>query len=553
MKNSPTNPEIHAAPALDLNSKRHEFRKQLHAAKRAAKNLNECNRVPKPDRLRLAQNLGRMFERRFPNAGAGAMSELFRSAFDEESFDAGYWDICHKKRKRFILLDGEVRKEKEDHAKGAAYVLLAKAIAQLGMPVPGIDSEDAESLALSHLLYSTSFDENTISVVRMDQEHREELLTVFDRIVEEIERKVDLDRYRTQANSVGLGVPRSWPEEGELSVFSDNRGWGHTLDIPPGIDGTNTYFSRLAPRVHLCDVWSPIPIDSCAVIDVPAARLKRMGAKDAVQFSLYQALGLFDESEEDKLVAEGVDIYEEAYDRHEAQGRHEKEGVEEFINRVQSSEVDADAYNAKLFIKLKLYLEIRYAVASGRWMLALDLVPPGDGFSVPLTEIRLWANNRKDSEHLPGIRCDAISFVRVGADRFLLAETNLTYYLEAHHIAPGTWDLDTPIHAPVNGLFAGLAFLSGEIAFSLLLDPLEAVDVEYSFKVPDDYVPAPPNSLAYAILSNIAHEDDIAERLDVRLLADAELRAKKLDDFIEGAREAYRTALDRRWRPSDTG
>ncbi len=538
-------PEPDEASAKRL-LKENEHRKEN--AKSIMRELKKPKKIPSLDRPIMARNLGRMFELASRRDGL-TLKDYFQKAFGAQ------WESQYKKRARYVIKDGEEdrRSIKEFYVRGDRFLELARAMSSPSdARLQGL-SKDFEQKAVLQLVERTSFDNRRAMSGRRSQEQEEDLTKVLDRLVNSVLNRVDLDEYRQEANSCRLGVPPSWPKNGDLSLV-DSDGWGPSLDV--GADVTFEGPHRLAPIATVCELGSPAAMSTFSVVRVPKERLQNMDLGAAVEYSIYEAFGLNEEkgvSEDEYLDGGDWVLFDALY----------QSAYWDWCDELRSAN-DQDADLASILSEVDFELEtiirvsvqLRYDRLFDTWkpMFTLNfpdefdplnelhetrIRPSKSAFGVLRGSVEMPGNMTPFADLKVGENKDSHLFV-LGWPKWNGVRDDLHYAIrKGEHLTNKFGSED--FFKPINGLCNGTVAFPSQEAVDFLLEPIR--DPDYSLKflidVPKNtFTKFPPGSLAEAIASNLLYAED-EKKLDRLLSEDAQIRKRKVQEFVEKLRSDY--------------
>lgn len=173
-------------------------KRKIHQTREGISKLKAAKRLSLDDSLRMANNLGKIARRAEKRTGV-SIRKVFISALGEAPGESLY-----KKRKTVMLYEGETPNKREIRKTSGPYIALAE---QLYRELSGDRSANlAEERALGDLIEGTTFESKQWPDEKMHQEAILELERQLYSLVESLEDKVDLDWMHAfvKANKVGV-------------------------------------------------------------------------------------------------------------------------------------------------------------------------------------------------------------------------------------------------------------------------------------------------------------------------------------------------------------
>ncbi len=175
-----------------------EYRKRkIHRTREGISKLKAAKTLSLDDSLCMAKNLGSIARRTEKKTGV-SIRKVFISALGEALGESLY-----KKRKTVMLFEGERSSEREIRRSPQAYINLAE---QLFKEVRENSSDEVEVAALGELIERTSFESKQRPAERMHQDAFFELEQQLDSLVRKLEDKVDLDWMCAFVSANKIGV-----------------------------------------------------------------------------------------------------------------------------------------------------------------------------------------------------------------------------------------------------------------------------------------------------------------------------------------------------------
>ena len=173
-------------------------KRKIHQTREGISKLKAAKRLSLDDSLRMANNLGKIARRAEKRTGV-SIRKVFISALGEAVGESLY-----KKRKTVMLYEDETPNEREIRKTSDHYIALAK---QLYRELSEDKSANlAEERALGDLIEGTTFESRQRPTEKMHQEAILELERQLYSLVESLEDKVDLDWMYAfvKANKIGV-------------------------------------------------------------------------------------------------------------------------------------------------------------------------------------------------------------------------------------------------------------------------------------------------------------------------------------------------------------
>lgn len=591
------------ADAASTEEKRKEAKaRRLSTAPEIADSLKRMGRMHEADRERMARNLGRMWERAQKDRHTENLSSLFERAFGQRDG----MPVNFKKRKRFLLKHDE---EPERVRKGAGavfqapgrdYLALAEALAKSTAGSRGAEAaEEDRRRAVLLLVEGTSLGRYTSPADKLRSAAVAEIARIADLVAARIESAVDLDWmrevlghydvsavidaeggirrllptvatwdevWRLQQEKADLfrsHLPESFQSLDELSpdlredfeaavhIETGRRGnetpmvlWPTDMDIGEGYDDWSWH--RFAPRVVLAHVLTPVELKS-GRIDVPfdladmkaevEARAQAFGRAVARVGKAAHGIS-FDKAEAERMylepvVARGLATHHGLKETPESLSELETALEEDNLWLWDNSEADT------ILVRRRLELQLAYDEALDRWGLCLALVHGVGGFEYQARE-GVYGAPTHDGGFRPATNFGSASFygslMAVPRDKSTLS----VFCVEDEACPPDDY----------LGMGWRSLALHGTASCDALLTriidgQLDGHDVRLDLRDESSKpAPAPADTLAGYILRNLAYAPE-EERLDLRLLRDARLKAGMLAQHVATMRSDYDAAIRR--------
>nr|WP_170541115.1 hypothetical protein [Ruegeria arenilitoris] len=520
---------------------------RVEQAKALSKKLEQESKVQPSQRPLFAQNLGKMFHVAKKRGGL-TLKDYFEIAF------GAHWESYYKKRKRFVLLEGELASEDTFNAEGRKYLRLAQAMSRTRGDQTRQIAESRNLFAVLPLVQGTYLDNTRAASIRHSTVQEEHLLTLFEKFVSVMVSSINLDDYRQSITSSNLGVPPEWPRSGELSLIS-GAGWGQIFDM----DADYVFdapFQRLAPTVAICDIGTPAAKHPYCVVKVPKRRVDRLGLDAAVEFSIYDLFGLTDRlsiGEDDFEDGGNWALFNELYEEHHWDWYAE---FRDIARKRPDLSKALEAVNFKLETVLRLSLQLRFDASFQVWKPAfvLRLADDPGTWNYEMNETRIQPDpsifgDLSGKVELPGNMApfrDLKRFETAEDYIFIVAwpkwngvKDDLFQAIANNEVERLSGEND--LFASVNGVNFGTMLVPGREAVNFLLEPVESArySIDYLIDIPErQFTPFPVGSVAEALCLNLRCAQK-EERLDMLLAKDAQLRISNVDEFLGQLRSEY--------------
>lgn len=578
-----------------------QTRARLEEADRVAEEVSAIPRIPQADRPRMARNLGRMVE------GAGAESvhanvaALFQKCFGCEPAESAL-----KKRKRYVRFSLEplpsAVKAGEYNAHGVFFVRLAHAWADLTAS-GRVASEDGRRQAVLNLVEGTSFDTRARSVLRRTEIGRREFVERMGDVLARVEAAVDLERYLDDACELPLNATRVFAEIDDTRDVRDNTRWrdlrlktldeierlGQPVTGPIGEDSDDidgVHF--LAPSILIGVLYTPVRVGDAVPYrlsprrhspdhdPIVAALIERFGTENAL---IYEAAVTQYRSE----LVTIAEVEPKFTDEYAAYRKAQDECDVRFRERLQA-ELSLPVRPPRI---LDPYLErVRNALASAHGPEAVRIIDDQVGDAKGGWEATWNVLSDDNQRFLWGGKPMFLSIYRERATGRARLAITVEDGMFVHHtsvIQHGAPDVFGSSQQPqginhsdvyyvitnlnsgylVRDIYATALGVLGEYENQLLLLPGNGA-LKLAFAPMDrkpqrtprmvfrplfndcrsDLSPAPSDTIAGAILRNLAHASP-GERLDELLIKDAHAKNEEMRACIEREERRYHEGMKR--------
>jgi hypothetical protein len=533
-------------------------RERLDAADAVRQRLEGLKKVPAEDAPRMAKNLGEMLDTRF----AGQRDKVLREIVEQVWPKAEAKNIMSKRRRfvRWPEEEAEARRSSQDYdIKPAKYLAVSDGIAELSRDhsLPEIDRQRD---CLRRLVAGTSFDSDEHHTRRLADSAAQEVMAALDAMLRRIQRSVDLRAYfdafygnvftecsesgdgaRAPFQRVSSAVQEFLPWFAQAPFSKDM--WSEHENMVRDRRFENIDF-KFAPSISLGNICLPF---------LPACKPLRLTISD--EGAVAAALDRGDVDALSKFVQD------EFVSEHREDANYLlKQGEEADIRKIwpsrqlRKSEEMVTAWKRclirggelechKLVERKQLNLVVIRDIYSKSIRIALHL-PEREEYDT--RDLIGWRSSMYDEEllRLPvhDLKVDKFN-INSGAIQFTIdPQGYATLFLG---VPDFTTDQDEPEDLPniqyVNG--GGLELLLNPCGVTIGASDGTHFDVTFEHH-PERFAPVPANSLAGAILRNLAYAEGEA-RLDVQLENECRRMADLMQAIMKDEELSYRKGIGR--------
>lgn len=501
---------------------------RLSSAREALEKLKSREKIPEGDRSSMALNLGKMIIGAQKREKALTFSRLFREAFGEERGVSFF-----KKKDRLICMPGQ-QPGKTHYSMGLHYLELLKALIKYIELPEGQSDEEQYSLAVMRLIEGTSYDYKGGHADRAKVEYRKELDKHFEKLVEPVLKEINLNWMRewTKDHPVSVKGPTGVAIDMKLQSHNNFLGLG-TLDIGGPTENC------LAPCVRIARLYYAPEVSDYLDVEVKK-NVSNVSVCD-IQEAVSHLVG------EENLG--DLDYYDDASDQKLAELlRHE--------DWQKSSRMRFEGIR----VKMLLDIELRYDEDLAKWKPLLLLRRPQIDGSIQIAPSSIIVSSRGDGlmedftregRSVYQVFCLGSDITPVYAIEDKASEKVTTYkiFVDENYLEFG----------PPDSFFLGhdsecCFYPTDSDFYDFMLTPLdrETSDTEVCSEIGQvkidpaltGFVKAPANTMAYAILQNMAYAPE-RERIDQLLLKDAKEKYQKLKKLSEIGEREYEEAIGR--------